>query len=294
MKALGANCVRIHLQVGRFMTSTTETNAVSLAQLARLLRLAEATGLYLDVTGLGCYEKQQVPKWYNDLDESERWAVQGRFWEAVAATGVNSPAVFCYDLMNEPVVSEDKQGREWTPGEFAGKNFVQRLSLHPAGRTEQAIAQAWVEQMAAAIHKHDRRHLLTVGAIPWAMVWPTAKPLFYSKDVAQHLDFVSVHFYPRSGEIDKALAALAVYSVGKPLVIEEMFPLHCSVKELNEFVEGSRKIACGWLGFYWGRTIEEYRAGKRDIAEELTVGWLEYFTMKAGEIANPRPAASKP
>jgi hypothetical protein len=293
MKALGANCVRVHLQVGKFMNSEEETNRDSLERFARLLKLAELTGLYLDVTGLGCYEKKNVPKWYNDLSESKRWAVQARFWEAIAAICSKSPAIFCYDLMNEPIVTEDKKEKDWTPGEFAGKNFVQRLTLDFAGRTEREIAKAWVDQMAGAIRKHDRQHLLTVGAIPWAMTWPTAKPLFYSKEVSEKLDFVSVHFYPKSGEVDKALTALAVYDIGKPMVVEEMFPLSCSVKELNEFIEGSKKMASGWMGFYWGKTIEEYRAGKRDIGEGLTLGWLEYFTAKAPEIAGARDSGKR-
>src|ERR1043165_463498 len=83
MKALGANTVRIHLQLSRFMTSPDQPNQESLAQLGRLLALAETNGLYLDITGLGCYDKKDVPQWYNDLDEQPRWNVQARYWEAV-------------------------------------------------------------------------------------------------------------------------------------------------------------------------------------------------------------------
>src|SRR5258708_4783929 len=111
MEALGANTARIHLQVSRFMKSPEEPNQESLKLLARLLALAEQTGLYLDLTGLGCYDKKDVPPWYNDLGEARRWDVQARFWEAVARTCSRSPAVFCFDLMNEPIVTEDKKNR---------------------------------------------------------------------------------------------------------------------------------------------------------------------------------------
>ena len=263
IRALGANTVRIHLQVGRFMNSATEPNRESLARLARLLKLAERTRLYLDVTGLGCYERKAVPEWYNRLNEANRWAVQARFWRAVAQTCAASPAVFCYDLMNEPVITEDPERKDWTPGEFAGKNFVQRLTLDLAGRTQEQIAKAWVETLVRAIRREDRRHLLTVGVIPWAMVWPDAKPLFYSKAVGRNLDFVSVHFYPKKGEVDKALTALAVYRVGKPLVIEEMFPLSCAIPEMDQFIDGSKRLAHGWISFYWGKTVEEVPTGQR-------------------------------
>jgi hypothetical protein len=84
MKALGANTVRIHLQVAKFMRTAQDSNEDSLRQLGRLLEVAEEAGLYLDITGLGCYKKEDVPRWYNDLDEAPRREVQARFWEAVA------------------------------------------------------------------------------------------------------------------------------------------------------------------------------------------------------------------
>jgi hypothetical protein len=286
MKALGANTVRIHLQVSRFMKSAQELNEESIERLARLVKLAETTGLYLDITGLGCYDKPDVPQWYNDLDEVARWDVQARFWEAVASTCSHSPAVFCYDLMNEPVLTEDDKTRDWTPGAFGNRYFVQRLTLDFAGRTQRQIAKEWVERLVPAIRKHDRRHLITVGAIPWSMVWPDAKPILYAPEVSTNLDFVSVHFYPEKDEVEKALKALAVYDIGKPTVIEEMFPLSCSVEELDQFIDGSRSrnIASGWIGFYWGKTIAEYKANKGSLADAFVLRWLEYFAKKTPDM----------
>ena len=285
MKALGANVVRIHLQVARFMNRPQEPNEAALRQLARLVDLAEQTGLYLDLTGLGCYHKQDVPQWYDAMGEAERWDVQALFWEAVARTCAESPAIFCYDLMNEPIApGGDQKQTEWLLGELGGKFFVQRITLDPAGRTAKQVAKTWVDKLVAAIRKHDDRHMITVGVIPWAHTWPGAKPLFYSPEVGENLDFASVHFYPKKGEVEKALTALAVYDVGKPLVVEEMFPLNCGTEELDAFVDGSRKIADGWIGFYWGKTIDEYAARGGDLAAAVTKSWLTYFCAKAPEI----------
>ena len=104
---------------------------------------------------------------------------------------------------------------------------------------------------------------------------------------SKNLDFVSLHFYPKTSEVDKALQALAVYQIGKPMVIEEMFPLSCSVDELDQFIEGSKKMATGWIGFYWGKTIAEYRQEKRTIAEDITLRWLEYFLNKTSAVVPP-------
>jgi hypothetical protein len=107
-----------------------------------MLTLAEKERLYLDLTGLGCYHKQDVPAWYDRLGEKERWDVQARFWQAVAATCAKSPAVFCYDLMNEPVVPGGKRmDGEWLGGAFAGKHFVQFIALDQKDRPRPDIAQ---------------------------------------------------------------------------------------------------------------------------------------------------------
>ena len=64
--------------------------------------------------------KADVPAWYDTLSEQARWDVQAHFWEAVAACCAGSPAVFCYDLMNEHILPGDKEETDWLAGEFAG------------------------------------------------------------------------------------------------------------------------------------------------------------------------------
>ncbi len=85
MKSLGANVVRIHLQLGKFMESAEQPNKKALERLGKLVKLVEVVGLYLDLTVLGCYHKADVPEWYDKLDERGRWNVQASFWRAVAA-----------------------------------------------------------------------------------------------------------------------------------------------------------------------------------------------------------------
>ena len=61
MKKLGANVVRVHLQLGKFMDGPAKPNGKALDRLGKLLELAERLRLYLDLTGLGCYHKKDVP-----------------------------------------------------------------------------------------------------------------------------------------------------------------------------------------------------------------------------------------
>jgi hypothetical protein len=278
IKALGANCVRIHLQVGKFMDAPNKPNAAALKQLAQLVKLAEETRLYLDVTGLACYHTKNIPAWYDKLGEPDRWAVQATFWEAVADTCQDSPAILCYDLMNEPILPGKKPATEWLTGELGGKYFVQRLTLDLKGRTREQVAEAWVNMMVDAIRKHDKRHMITVGVIPWVFAFGGGQPLFYSPRVGKRLDFVAVHFYPQKGEVEKALKALKAYEIGKPLVIEEMFPLKCGVDELAAFISKSADHVDGWISFYWGTTAEELNAKDNPtIGEAITASWLNRF-----------------
>jgi len=285
MKELGANTVRVHLQFGRFMDAPETPNRRSLDRLARLVELAERVGLYLDLTGLGCYHKKDVPGWYDRLGEEQRWDAQARFWEAVAARCAESPAVFCYDLMNEPVVPGGKARREdWLGPAFAGKHFVQFITLEAKGRPRPAIARAWIKRLTSAIRKHDRRHLVTVGLVPWSLDRPGLTSGFVPSEIADELDFIAVHLYPKKGELDEALETLRGFAVGKPVLIEETFPLKCPPDELGRFLDQSRAHADGWIGFYWGKTPEEYRRGGT-IGDAIALGWLELFQEKGKTIA---------
>jgi hypothetical protein len=280
MKILGANVVRIHLQFARFMAASGKPNAGALDRLGRLLKLAEKERLYLDLTGLGCYHKRDVPAWYDALSEKERWREQANFWRAVARRCSGSPAVFCYDLMNEPVVPGGKRKPgEWLGPPFAGKHFVQMISLDQKGRARPEIACAWINTLSAAIRAVDRRGLITVGLVDWSLDRPGLTSGFVPKEVATHLDFLAVHLYPNKAKVGEALKTLAGFAVGKPVLIEETFPLLCSADEFARFIDGSRKTASGWLGFYWGQPPEQLRRSKA-VKDALMLAWLEFFRKK--------------
>jgi hypothetical protein len=178
--------------------------------------------------------------------------------------------------MNEPILpSAGKVSKEWLADkDLGGKFFVQRIALDLAGRDRNEVARAWVDSLVNAIRKHDNTHLITVGVIPWAHVWPNAKPLFYSPSVSENLDFVSVHFYPKKGKVDVALAALEKYDIGKPLVVEEMFPLGCGIDEMVDFIVRSKTFTDGWLSFYWGTTPEELGVNTESIKDAIIRDWL--------------------
>src|SRR5262245_27848576 len=86
---------------------------------------------------------------------------------------------------------------------------------------------------AVAIREKDKRHLITVGLVDWSLDRKGLTSGFVPGKVADDLDFVSVHLYPKSGKLDEAARTLKGFSVGKPVVVEETFPLKCSPEELD-------------------------------------------------------------
>ena len=279
MRQLGANVVRVHLQFGRFMESESVPNAKALAKLSDLVALAEKAQLYLDLTGLGCYHKADVPAWYDALSEERRWAAQANFWTAVVETVHKSPAVFCYDLMNEPVSPGGKRkDGDWLGPAFGDKHFVQVISLDPAGRPRPEIALAWTRHLKSAIRKVDPQHLITIGMVDWSLDRPGLTSGFVPTVIGPELDFIAVHLYPETGKRKENLDTLMGFRIGKPVVIEETFPLKSSPADLGQFLDEAQPA--GVIGFYWGQTIEELTPPKT-IGEGLTRDWLQWFEARA-------------
>jgi hypothetical protein len=275
MKRLGANLVRIHLQFGKFMDSSDRPNAAALAQLKRLLNLAESTGLYLDLTGLACYRRADVPAWYADLDETHRWQAQANFWQAIALTCADHPAVFCYDLINEPAVpAEGRKAKDWLTGDLGAFAYCQFIALDPAGRDRTKLASEWSAMMTAAIRKHDRQTLITVGLLPF----PTGTG-FDPAAQAKVLDFLAVHYYPDKSNLDAQVKFLQHFAVGKPLVVEEIFPMKSDPEAIADFMQKSKFVA-GWLSFYWGQSIEELKKSGT-MKDALIIEWLKFFQKNA-------------
>ena len=154
--------------------------------------------------------------------------------------------------------------------------YCQFISLDQADRPRPEIAREWIEGLVAAIRKEDQRHMITVGLLPNSLEdspWPSG---FVPHKVAGKLDFVCVHLYPKTGQLKEDLKTLQGFKVGKPLVIEETFPLSCTAPEMRQFLEASRKDAAGWIGFYWGQTPSEL-SKSGNIGDAITASWLKTF-----------------
>jgi hypothetical protein len=283
MTELGGNVVRVHLQLSKFMASPTEANPRQLAQLDRLLSLADEIGITIDLTGLGLYHKQDIPAWLLALDEQAHWQTQANFWRAVARIGVKHECIAWYDLINEPVIPGNKE-TDWLVGNgLGGKFFVQRIVLDPAGRDRFEIARQWTHLMRSAIRDVDQRHLITVGMFPWVAAG------FDPQKMRDELDFVCVHIYPNGKNPQQTEKELADFRVGKALVIEEFAPLNCTLEQAIKFMDDHATDVDGWVSFYWGKTVAEMTP-PGNFVDAIMVKWIPAFMQKA-QARGASPAA---
>lgn len=278
MKAAGTNVARVHPELPALLQSSNQVNPEALERLRQLLTLAEKSGIYLHVTGLASYQIKDRLPWYDALDEESRWKVQEYFWFTIAEACASSPAVFCYDLANEPAAA-GKPADGWYMGRMGDVEFCQRLTLDPGPRSGDEIFKVWTKRMVAAIRQHDSKHLITLGMLPFPGAY---------KGAVEYLDFVSPHLYPKSKKVDAEIELLKQFDFGKPIVIGETFPLSCSADEEHEFLLKSRGLAQGWIG-HWPDESPAKRSmlqkeGKIDIKQAIWLSWVNLFREVGAEM----------
>lgn len=245
-RSLGANTVRIYLEIGSFMKGPDEPRQEALGAYRELLDLAERLDLYLDVTGNLVW--REPPEWYDALDEQARWDVQERFWRAVATAGSQSPSILAYELTSEPSFVNSGS---WYAGELGGYTFVQNIVRDIDGRDRREISRSWVEKLRTAIRSADRRHLVGVGFLP------NSSAPFDHEDVADLLDILFIHVYPRDDRVDESVERVRDFcSHETPVVLGETFPLY--TLHWEQFLLETCSLLDGYLYFYDGRKPSEF------------------------------------
>lgn len=288
MRKHGATVIRIHLQTGKFLTAPTCFNDAELQQLDRLLLLAEQNGLRIHLVGLGCYHRADVPLWYENLPENERWNTQAFFWKILAKRYRNHPAIFCFDLMNEPVVPGRKRHHKgWLGPEFHGKCFVQFISLDGTQAPRLDIATRWTQKLIDAIRSEDTNRLITIGLVDWSIegIEPQSSG-FIPEHFAPLLDFMCVHVYPEYHNVDKAVTTVKRFCLGKPLLLDETFPLKCSVTEIDHFITQIKPLVCGFMGFYTD-AVTQPETDHHHQRNALMKDWLTIFQLQAQQYTQP-------
>jgi hypothetical protein len=252
-RRLGANTLRVYLEIKSFMRGPNQPRPHALAALSTLLDKAEQLHIYLDLTGNLVW--RAPPPWYDALPEQARWAVQARFWRAVARVAQGSPAVLVYELTSEPVVHDSEH---WYGGELDGYTFIQRIVRETSGRDPSKLARRWISLLTKSIRAHDRRHLIGIGLLPFGGPFGPA-------NIADLIDVLLVHEYPEDGRANEAVSLVRDFAAqGKPVILGETAPLLGTPDTWCAFLNGSRDFLDGYLFFYDGRTSGEVQATAAD------------------------------
>jgi hypothetical protein len=245
-RRLGANTLRVYLEIKAFMRGPDQPRRRALAALSALLDKAEKLHVYLDLTGNLVW--RAPPAWYDALPEQARWAVQARFWRAVARTAQGSPAVLVYELTSEPVVHDSES---WYGEALDGYTFIQRIVRETSGRDPSRLARRWIRLLTKSIRAHDRRHLIGIGMLPFGGPFGPA-------NVAGLLDVLLLHEYPEDGREAEAISLVHDFAgQGKPVILGETAPLLSTPDTWSAFLSGSRHVLDGYLFFYDGRAPGE-------------------------------------
>ena len=278
MQELGVNTVRMFLSIASFMTESGELNPDGMAKADAVLSIAKTHGIRVEFSGPDFWEgvPDWVAKYFNGEENAyfldDEWVGRlERFWSLFAAHYRDEPALFSYDLLNEPWLKWDSPllRRLWGDAPPA----MEQCPLD-GSRNEEFLAfrerliEKWTETMTQAIRGSDPNHMVTIGfhqlSMPHQPHFRYTLPGFSGKKLTRHLDYAALHWYPYSPEehvqphrkeddiepnIGMILASIRNGRAGKPVSLEEF----------------------GWYGggpvYSWGRDMPH-------VDEEVQVNYL--------------------
>lgn len=236
MRELGVNCARVFLAAAGFQPSVETVDEQCLKKLDALVEIARKSGIRLMLTGPDHWEGWPS-YWKPDrfAGETSLQALE-RFWDVVGRRYRDEPAIFAWDLLNEPHLpwfveqwhplwnswlketygsreslkaawgSEITDAEQW--GQVAAaedKPDINSPRLRDWQRFREHLADRWVRRQVEALRKADPTHLITVGYIQWSYPLvrhgsPSRYAAFNPHRQATLLDFVTIHFYPTLGD----------------------------------------------------------------------------------------------
>ena len=242
-KSMGANSMRVFVELSEVMSGPTTVRQNTLTALQNLLSLAASDGIYLDITGDLVWRVNLSPDWYEQMSDDARWQVQSRFWHAVAHAAAGSPAVLCYELTSEPIIS-DTATRYF--GQIGNWWFVQSMASGD-GQDDAQLARSWTQTMALAVRAEDNRPV-TIGMLP------TLDGAFAPSNVAPYLDMLTVHDFPQTGQATAAIGLVNSFAgYGKPVLLGETGFLNDDLPTQQQFLLGVAPQVVGELEYFDGR-----------------------------------------
>ena len=309
MSKLGINCARVFLTAGSFQPNAETIEEQFLEKLDALVKIARETGIRLLLTGPDHWEGQ--PSYWKPDRFAGEAALQAleRFWDVLGRRYRGEPAIFAWDLLNEPHLPWFVE--QWRPqwNAWLQKTYGSWESLKAAWGDElteverwgkvavaknqpdsgnprlcdwqlfrEHLADQWVCRQVEAIRRADPTHLITVGYIQWS--YPLVRPgnpsrysAFNPHRQAHWLDFVTIHFYP---------------TLGNPFGSEENWVKNLGyLQAVLAYCHSSKPVVLGEYGWYGGGAPQHHPylsedeqarwlSAEVEASRSLADGWLSW------------------
>lgn len=292
MKGLGVNCARVFLTAGSFQPTADSVDQQALAKLDRMVEIAREFGIRLIPTGPDHWEGQPA-YWKPDRFAGEAaLGALDRFWDVVGKRYRGEPAIFAWDLLNEPHLPWSCP--EWTSKWHAWlhQTYGDRAALKaawggelteadtwdnvaaPADRPDagnarlrdwqrfrEHLADEWVRRQVETIRRADPTHLITVGYIQWSYPFvrsgnPGRYAAFNPHRQAHWLDFTTIHFYP---------------TLGNPFQSDENWRKNIAyLQAVLAYSRGGKPVLLGEFGWYGGGAPQNHLF----LSEEQQARWI--------------------
>lgn len=321
MSGLGVNCARVFLTAGSFQPTAEKIEEQALVKLDKLIEIARENGVRLILTGPDHWEGQ--PDYWKSDRFADRVALQTleRFWTVVAQRYHGEPAIFAWDLLNEPhmpwfVEQWRPQWNVWLQNTYGNREALKTAwdnelteadewgnlevpenrpdSGNPRLRDWQHfrehLADEWVRRQVEAIRHVDTTHLITVGYIQWSYPLvrsgnPNRYAAFNPRRQVRWLDFVTIHFYP---------------TLGSPFQSEENWQKNIDyLQGILAYCHTGKPVVLGEFGWYGGGAPQHHpylseQQQARWISKEIEAsrsladGWLSWpfaDTPESGDVS---------
>ena len=292
MSDLGVNCARVFLTAATFQPEVDRIDEQALVKLDTLIRIARPSGIRLILTGPDHWEG--TPSYWRPDRFAGEQALQAleTFWRTVGRRYRGEPAIFAWDLLNEPHMpwsteswrpkwnqwlqakykdweglksawgSEIKEGESWeevaVPENKADKGSPRLIDWQTF---REHLADEWVRRQVEAIRQADPTHLVTVGYIQWSYPLvrqgnPNLYAAFNPRRQSQWLDFMCVHFYPL---------------LGRPFESKENWDRNLTyLQSVLAYCHVGKPVVLGEYGWYGGGAVR----GQPSLTEDQQAQWI--------------------
>lgn len=321
MSELGVNCARVFFTAGSFQPTAEAIEEQALTKLDKMVEIAREANVRLILTGPDHWEGQPG-YWRPDRFAGEAASeALDRFWDVVGRRYRGEPAIFAWDLLNEPHLPWFV--KQWSPkwNAWLHTAHTDRKTLALAWGDEltdadqwdnvavpqdrpnagnprlgdwqlfrEHLADEWVRRQAEAIRRADPTHLVTVGYIQWSYPLirsgnPGRYAAFNPHRQARWLDFITIHFYP---------------TLGGPFQSQENWQKNISyLQAVLAYCHAGKPVVLGEFGWYGGGAPQHHPYLSEDqqaqwigheveATRSLADGWLSWpfaETPSSGDIS---------